>query len=185
MPLMEHHHEIFAELNMKPATPISRSVSIAASASDLWTAISDAGNLKRLHPFCERNEVERWPGPKGIDHIYYYSGVHYQRDVLSWHDGQGYDLMVGPLSGKISFAKWRIEEFSPNACNFSIEVTSYIRNDVSSEDRSRYETRVIKRAIPPYLDAVVQGVAYFVETGDPVTRNQFGAHEIYSPSSHN
>ena len=182
---MEHHHEIFAELNMKPATPISGSVSIAASASDLWTAISDAGNLKRLHPFCERNEVERWPGPKGIDHIYYYSGVHYQRDVLSWHDGQGYDLMVGPLSGKTSFAKWRIEEFSPNACNFSIEVTSYIRNDVSSEDRSRYETRVIKRAIPPYLDAVVQGVAYFVETGDPVTRNQFGAHEIYSPSSHN
>ena len=62
---MEQHHEIFAEQNMEPATPISASVSIAANATDVWTAISDAGNLKRLHPFCERNEVERWPGPMG------------------------------------------------------------------------------------------------------------------------
>jgi len=185
MPLMEQHHEIFAEQNMEPATPISASVSIAANASDVWTAISDAGNLKRLHPFCERNEVERWPGPNGRDHIYYYSGLHYQRDVLSWQEEQGYDLMVGPLSGKISFARWRIEESSPSACTFSIEVTSYIRNNVSSEDRSRYETKVIKAAIPPYLDAVVQGVAYFVETGNPVIRNQFGAHKIYSPGPQN
>jgi hypothetical protein len=56
---------------------------------------------------------------------------------------------------------------------------------VSSEDRSRYETTVIKAAIPPYLDAVVQGVAYFVETGNPVIRNQFGAHKIYSPGPQN
>ena len=93
--------------------------------------------------------------------------------------------MVGPLSGKISFARWRIEESASGACSFSIEVTSYIRNEVSSEDRSRYETTVIKAAIPPYLDAVVQGVAYYVETGEPVIRNQFGAHKIYSPSRQN
>ena len=46
----------------------------------------------------------------------------------------------------------------------------------------RTDLGVSRGAIPPYLDSVVRGVAHYVETGDPVTRNQFGAHPIYSPA---
>ena len=56
-----------------------------------------------------------------------------------------------------------------------------MRADVSEATRERYEREVINGAIPPYLDGVVRGVAHYSTTGDPVTRNQFGAHPLYSP----
>ena len=67
------------------------------------------------------------------------------------------------------------------SCKFGIKVTSYVRSDVDPIARENYEKQVIREAIPPYLRGVVQGVAYYAETGDPVKRNQFGAHDIYSP----
>jgi hypothetical protein len=29
----------------------------------------------------------------------------------------------------------------------------------------------------------VRGVGHYSETGNPVTRNQFGAHDLYSPAT--
>ena len=144
--------------------------------------ISEAGNLTNVHPFCESNDVDVWPGPGGRDHVRYYSGLHYQRDVLEWDDGTGYALALGPLSGKIAIARWSIEPSGPDRCTLSIEVTSFVRDDVSPESRARYEATVIKGAIPPYLDSVVRGVGHYSETGTPVVRNQFGPHDLYSPA---
>ena len=58
---------------------------------------------------------------------------------------------------------------------------SYVRSDVDPERRATYERKMIREATPPYLRAVVSGVAHFTETGDPVKQNQFGSHDIYSP----
>ncbi|MGY9071966.1 MAG: hypothetical protein ACKVHU_03350 [Acidimicrobiales bacterium] len=90
---------------------------------------------------------------------------------------------MGPKSGKIAVASWWIEPTTPDSCRFGIEVTSFLRTDISAEVSARYEDKVIKAAIPPYLDAVVRGVAHYSETGVPVERNQFGAHEIYSSAA--
>lgn len=176
--------EEFAARGLTPAASIQATTEIKADGSDVWAAISEVGNLTNLHPFCETNEVERWPGLNGRDHVHYYSGVHYQRDVIEWRDGEGYDLAVGPPTGKIAFARWTIQPGSPGRCSFAIEVTSFVRSDVEAEAQARYEKEMIKEAIPPYLDGVVRGVGHFVETGQPVTRNQFGAHPIYSPAQH-
>lgn len=176
--------EEFAARGLAPAVPIDVTVEIKADAADVWLAISGVGNLTNIHPFCETNEVERWPGPDGRDHVRYYSGVHYQRDVVEWRDGEGYDLAVGPPTGKIALARWTIEPNGPGRCSFGIEVTSFVRSDVGAEVQARYEKEVINEAIPPYLDGVVRGVGHFVETGQPVARNQFGPHPIYSPARH-
>ena len=63
-----------------------------------------------------------------------------------------------------------------------IEVTSFVRSDVSAAARERYERIAIRTSIPPYLDSVVRGVGHYSETGTPVVRNQFGPHDIYSPA---
>ena len=178
---MTELQEIFAAQNMEPTSPIEAIWHVATAASDVWAAISEAGNLTNVHPFCATNEVERWPGPRGCDHVRYYSGVHYQRDVLEWREGSGYDLTVGPPSGKIAVASWWINPTNAATCQFGIKVTSYVRSDVDPVARERYEEKVIRGAIPPYLHGVVQGVAHYAETGDPVRRNQFGAHDICSP----
>lgn len=174
--------EGFAARGLSPSAPIEATIEIDADAADVWAAISKVGNLTDIHPFCATNEVEQWPGMSGRDHVRYFSGIHYQRDVVEWNEGEGYELAVGPPSGPISYARWSIEPDDSGGSRFGIEVTSFLRSDVSAEIREQYERDIIKSAIPPYLDGVVRGVAYFVETGDTVVRNQFGAHPIYSPA---
>ena len=171
----------FTARGLVPAAPIEAAVDIEADAADVWAAISEVGNLTNVHPFCATNEVDRWPGLNSRDHVRYYSGVHYQRDVVDWWEGEGYEFAVGPPTGPISLARWSIEANGLCRCRFAIEVTSFVKSDVSAEVQERYTKEVINEAIPPYLDGVVQGVRYFVETGRPVVRNQFGAHKIYSP----
>ena len=100
--------------------------------------------------------------------------------MIEWFDDVGFDLAVGPPSGPIAIARWRIEP-KTGATGFGIEVVSFVRDDVDEAARAQYVGNVIQGAIPTYLDAVVRGVAHFVETGTPVTRNQFGPHPIYSP----
>jgi len=62
-------------------------------------------------------------------------------------------------------------------------VTPFVRLHATAEARARYEETVIDQAIPPYVDAVGRGVVHFSETGTPVVRNQFGAHDLYSPAA--
>ena len=179
---MHDHPDVFTIQGMEPTMPIEATARVSVAASDVWTAISEPGNLVNVHPFCESNPVETWPGPTGRDHVHYFSGVHYQRDVLQWIDGSGYDLIVGPPSKKIAVANWRIGPTGPDACDFSIEVTSYLRSNSDPAKLAAYEANVL-RTIGSYLESVVRGVAHFAETGIPVKRNQFGAHQIYSPES--
>lgn len=181
-PTNDYHH-LFAARDLEPTVPILAELDVGAGADDVWVAISETGYLKRVHPFCAENRIERWPGADGRDHIRYYSGVHYQRDVLAWREGVGYDLAVGPPSvGPIALARWTVEPKSDASSRFVIEVTSFVRADVTGAARDRYVETAIARGIPPYLEAVVRGVGHYAETGDPVRRNQFGAHETYSPA---
>ena len=101
---MAVEQSVFAEQGLEATPPIEAVVEIAASMSDVWDAISERGNLTNVHPFCETNDVERWPGPGSFDHVHYYGGVHYQRDVGEWNEGRGYQMVVGPPSGKIATA---------------------------------------------------------------------------------
>lgn len=166
---------------MVPSEAIEASCEVPVSDSDVWSAIAAPGNLTNVHPFCRANDVDAWPGPDARDHVRYFSGVHYQRDFLTWQEGVGYDIEVGSPPGKTAHARWRIEPVDAGRARFRLIVTSYLRSDVDPARRRRYEDLIVKRAIPPYVDSVVRGVAHFVGTGTPVTRNQFGSHEIYSP----
>ena len=180
-----------------PMEPIIATVAVAAPPADVWAAISESGNLTNIHPFCERNEVERWDGARSRDHVYYYSGVHYQREFLDWFDGVGYDLALGPPEARTALVRWRIADpvgpehvGSTNSaaaaesprCDFSIKVVALLRDDVPTAARDCYAEKMIRRALPPYLDSVVRGTAHYAETGTPVSRNQFGTHPIYSPT---
>ena len=170
--------------------PIIATAHVAASPSDVWAAISESGNLMNIHPFCERNEVSVWDRASSRDHVYYYSGVNYQRTFLDWFDGVGYDLVLGPPDARTALVRWRIATAdatgrtaaASTGCDFSIKVVALLRDDVPAAEREHYAEHMIRGALPSYLDSVVRGTAYYAETGTPVTKNQFGTHPIYSPS---
>ena len=164
-----------------PSDPVRVEVPVHVAAATVWQAIARPGNLTDVHPFCASTEVVRWPGVGARDHIHYISGLHYQRDCLAWSEGAGYVLEVGPPGAKTASARWTIEATGADECRFAIEVVSYLRADLSAAKLDRYRRDVVEAAIPPYLDGVVRGVAHYSETGLPVSRNQFGAHPLYSP----
>ncbi|MDE0135076.1 MAG: SRPBCC family protein [Acidimicrobiaceae bacterium] len=161
--------------------PIIGRVAVAAPPADVWAAISPVGNLTSIHPFCERNEVNVWDGARSRDHVYYYSGVHYQREFCDWFDGTGYDLVLGPPDSRTALVRWRIAE-ADHGSDFSIKVVALLRDDVPAAEREHYAEHMIRRPLPSYLDSVVRGTGHFAETGTPVTKNQFGTHPIYSPA---
>ncbi len=166
----------------EPMEPIVASVPVAVPASGVWAAISLPGNLTSIHPFCERNDVKVWDGARSRDRVCYYSGVQYQREFCDWLDGVGYDLVLGPPHARTALVRWRIRDMSAERSEFSIKVVALLRDDVPAGRREHYAEHMIRRPLPSYLDSVVRGTAYFAETGAPVTKNQFGAHSIYSPA---
>ena len=169
-----------AAQNLELGTPVTVSRVIEAASHNIWQTITEPGNLKRVHPFCAANDVEQWPGVGARDTITYYSGVHYQRDFVTWLEGIGYDLEIGPPPHKTAYVVWRINPLSQTRSDFSIQVIPYLKIDLSEPRKVSYQERFFGDVIGQYLDSVVKGVDYAATTGQTVRKNQFGSHPIYS-----
>ena len=148
---------------------------VEAPSDQVWDVISSPGYLESCHPFCESNPVEHWPGGGSKDVIQYYGGRVVHRTFTEWTDGIGYDLVVStPEGAEQALVRWRIEAGNEHS-HLSIELEPRFLNGAA-----RLLGPVVKIAMRRYLNSVVQGVAHFVETGEPVARNQFGAHPWFS-----
>ena len=64
--------------------PISSSINIDASVSDIWDAITSPGNLNDCHPFCKKNTVVDWSEDNSKDIILYYNGRELERNFFEW-----------------------------------------------------------------------------------------------------
>jgi hypothetical protein len=159
----------------KPGEPITFSQRVEASKEKVWREISKPGNLTDFHPFCKSNPVEIWPGEGSRDKIYYYSGLVLVREFISWIEGEGYDLIASAEDGMRFKVSWRITEEEHNQSCLNLSIRPYILGN--SEKRMRQYSRLLGK----YLDQVLQGFEYYMRTGKPVTRNQFGSHRWFSP----
>ena len=88
--------------------PVTATMEIAASPSEIWDIISTPANLEICHPFCRANPVQVWPGVGSRDIIHYYSGWVMKRAFISWQEGKGYDLLIGREREFKSLVSWRI-----------------------------------------------------------------------------
>lgn len=160
--------------------PISVSQNIEASPQDVWSVISSPGNLEDCHPFCEKNPVHKWPGVGSIDTIYYYSGWVLDREFVNWIDGEGYDLYIGRKGGGKSYVSWRIKEEHKNISRLSITIYPHALQELPVFVRLIPYTVYIRPTLHSYLESVVRGFEWFLRTGNPVRKNQFGSHKWFS-----
>lgn len=168
------------KLGLECGRPLKSSVDIDVACEEVWRAIAEPGNLRRIHPFCAATEVERWPGAGSRDSITYYSGIRYRRNFVRWQEGVGYDIELGDPPNQTARVHWRIEPTSPSGCRMSIEVFPLLRSDQSDEKKRAYQDRLFGEVLKHYLDCVVNGVKYFATTGNPVSKDQFGRNPLYS-----
>ena len=155
--------------------PITQSQSIAACGEDLWQEISKPGNLIDFHPFCEGNPVDIWPGSASKDKVCYYNGLVLERDFTNWIEGTGYDLTASSQDGLQFMVSWRIKYKDDYYSTLTLTIRQLL--DPSSERKMKQFGRLLEK----YLQQVLQGLEYYMRTGTRVTRNQFGAHRLFSP----
>ena len=159
---------------------LKSTVEIDVSAEEVWKVVAEPGSLAHYHPFCAATEVERWPGTGSRDSITYYSGIRYQRNFVSWHEGVGYDIELGDPPNQTARVRWRIEPTSRRTCCLSIEVIPLLKSDLRDEKKRAYQDRLFGDGLQHYLECVVAGVRFFATTGTAVTKDQFGPNPLYS-----
>lgn len=167
-------------VGLEVGPPLKAAEPVDAPADTVWQAISEPGNLKDCHPFCKETEVECWPGLGSRDSITYYSGIHYQRNFVYWHEGTGYDIELGDPPDQTARVLWRIEPTSLETSQISIEVFPLLKRDLPADKKQKYLERLFGDVLQHYLECVVKGVRHFAETGTPVSKDQFGKNALYS-----
>ena len=160
--------------------PISIDQKINASPEEIWSVISNAGNLEDCHPFCEKNPVIEWGGVGAKDVIHYYSGWIMQREFVNWREGVGYDLVIGREGGRQSYVSWRITEEDEGKGSLRITIYPYALRNIPVAVRWIPHLLVIRPAMHSYLKSVLKGFEWFITTGEPVRKDQFGSHKWFS-----
>ena len=155
--------------------PISYSQPLSACGKDVWQEISKPGNLVDFHPFCESNPVEIWPGVGSRDKVCYYKGLVLVRDFTNWIDGMGYDLTATSQEGLRFNVSWRITYKENYYSTLTLTIQQVLEH--GSERKADQFSRLLNK----YLQQVSQGIEFYMRTGKRVTRNQFGAHRLFSP----
>ena len=159
--------------------PVSVSQVINAPPEKIWTVISQPGNLQDCHPFCERNTVFEWPGVGAKDVIYYYSGWILHREFVHWMDGIGYDLVIGRENGRKSYVSWRITR-EPDQAKLNITIYPHAVQRIPVAIRWIPHVAILYPGLHCYLRSVLKGFEWFIPTGKPVIKNQFGSHRWFS-----
>lgn len=172
--------EYSAEKIAKFKWPVSVSRRIEASPQRIWSAITAPRNLEDCHPFCEKNPVGEWPGVGAQDTIHYYSGWVLQREFVNWIDGVGYDLTIGRAGARKSYVSWRITEEQAGTGRLNITIYPHILQSIPAALRWIPHFFSVQPALHSYLESVLKGFEWFITTGKPVNKNQFGTHKWFS-----
>ena len=153
---------------------------IAVSAEQVWAILATPACLVRWHPFMAKNPAERWNGVGSKDHLTYYSGLEFDREVVYWQEGIGFDLKVTENGKRECTSIWRITPVDENRCILRITgLIPYIKKLPFPIRWALLEFKM-KPVFGKYLVHVLKGFAYYAETGKQVSRNQFGFMPMFS-----
>ena len=162
---------------------ITYQTNINCPKEKLWEVISTPRNLEFCHPFCKENKVTKWGVVGAQDTIQYYNGLKLHRLFTEWNVGKGYELLI--KRGEYTIAKviWEISSKEDETSVLSISINLY--SDVALNRYSKIIRWMIKEFyllpnMSNYVKDVVKGFKYYIETGKPVKKNQFGNNRMFS-----
>jgi len=153
---------------------------VAVSAQKAWEIIAMPGNLTLWHPFMEKHIAERWDGVGSMDHLTYYSGFEFDREVVKWIDGTGYDLKVTENGKRENTAIWRITPIDDQRCKLKITGRVEFVKKLPFPIRWALLKFKMKPIYSQYLFQILEGFAYYAKTGTQIRRNQFGPNPMFS-----
>ena len=161
---------------------VESKVALNLPKSRILNLIREPGSLNKYHPFCKRNDAIKWPGTNSIDELEYLNGSTFERNFFNWHEN-GYDLIIGKKNkSKMAQVNWVIEgndeisslrvRINPEICHFTPFKNKFMQN------LSWY--LFVKPMLQSYINKVIKGFEFFVNTDMEVKPNQFGKHFWFS-----
>ncbi len=151
-----------------------------APAERVWSVISTPGALEAYHPFCKANPVETWPGAASRDAIRYQNGVLLERRFTDWAEAAGFDLEIWGRGVKTALVSWRLEAVDPESSRLTVTVTPDLTPRLPLAVRWLLHRLRVAPALGKYLRQVLEGLDWYVTTGNPVRPDQFGRHPWFS-----
>jgi hypothetical protein len=146
-----------------------------ALTSTVMEAMSAPSWLERMHPFVRshRSGLNPKPGQLGHhDQVEYYSGLRLER-VLCLAEDAVAAVEVDIYLGKSRVAKCTTTMAFEDQADGSCLCTVSIERDTPFNE----EELALQK---DYIKKMLRGFEYYLTTGKPVERNQFGAHPLYS-----
>ena len=138
--------------------------------------IKSPNNLEKFHPFCKKNIVIKWDGKNSEDIVIYHSKKKYIRKFYEWNEN-GYKLEIFE-DRKLADITWNVEDFNSKSI-IKIKAKLYLPYKYKLINRIIFNIYV-KYVLKSYLNSVVKGLKYYLETNKTVSNNQFGKHIWYS-----
>ncbi|MEM7342687.1 MAG: hypothetical protein AAF485_00460 [Chloroflexota bacterium] len=134
----------------------------------LWQLLKQPKHLELFHPFVDKIEVTQWPGDGAHDFVHYLSGLVLERRIKRWEDT---NLTILILQGgrENTDVLWHSQPHDDTTVDLWIGLRPLWSSTVS-----------VKPRLEQYLSGVLKGLAYYVETGQPVQPNQFGKVSVFS-----
>lgn len=147
---------------------------------ELWKIISQPSNLELFHPFCKNNNTIVWNEENSIDKIEYYNHRVYTRNFLFWEKNVGYDLKISDKPKKESFVSWRIKKLNKQNSTLKITIYPYILNKGNKLKNFVPFFVFVYPKLRSYLKHIFKGIDWYYNTGNKVSKNQFGKHSWFS-----
>ena len=138
--------------------------------------IKSQSNLEKFHPFCKKNIVIKWDGKNSEDIVIYHSKKKYIRKFYEWNEN-GYKLEIFE-DRKLADITWIVNEFNSKSI-IKIKAKLYLPYKYKLINTIIFNIYV-RFVLKSYLNSVVKGLKYYLETNKTVSNNQFGKHIWYS-----
>ena len=158
----------------------SASMSLPASAAQVFSVLERPGHLEPFHPFCQENTALAWDESERRDRIVYLNGKILDRQFVRWTPDEGFELLIGESIDERSLVTWSLHDDSAVSTTITITVQPYIYAGKARVANATLHALWIRPRLNAYLTSVVNGLNQYLETGERVARNAWGSHPWFS-----
>jgi hypothetical protein len=155
---------------------VSEKIILNQNPDIVWEIISSKNALELFHPYCLKNDAIDY---KKKDKLVYLNGLIYIREFSVWKPNKGFELSIGKKGGKKSKVIWEIKILD-RGCEVKISVLPYSSSKISKYFHPIVNIIIVKPKLRKYLQSVLTGLKFYLDTNIKVKKNQFGKHAWFS-----
>jgi hypothetical protein len=156
-------------------------IQIDCPQDKLWNLLKTPEHLKLTHPYCKDHTAETW-GVVGAKDVLLFNNDNKVRRKVIVMDEHFFILSLIQDEKKENDIKVKFEahKLNDNKCELYMTVSVDSFKKIPRPIWWLYARLKLVPSYDLYISSVIKGYKHYLETGEVVTKNQFGYHPAYS-----